>query len=157
MKEHDLLLTRDIDVPRPLVWKAWTEPQRLMKWFCPRPWRTVEAILDVRPGGRFYTVMQSPEGERFPGDGAYLEVIPERKLVWTSLLQEGWRPAPAAMHDLQFTAVLTLEDIPGGTRYAALAMHKTPEDSARHEAMGFYHGWGAALDQLVAMIKEEGA
>lgn len=59
----DLILDRTIDVPVELVWKAWTEPEHLMPWFCPVPWKTIECEIDLRPGGRFMTVMQSPEGE----------------------------------------------------------------------------------------------
>ena len=54
----DLILEREIDVPPELVWRAWTEPQHLMKWFTPAPWKTVECEIDLRPGGIFRTVMR---------------------------------------------------------------------------------------------------
>ncbi|MDN3718728.1 SRPBCC domain-containing protein [Roseibium salinum] len=49
---------------------------------------------------------------------------------------------------LTLTAIITLEAEAGGTRYAARVMHKTPEDSRKHEGMGFYDGWGSVIDQL---------
>jgi len=71
----DLVLERVVDVPRELVWRAWTMPEHLMKWFTPVRWKTVACEIDLRPGGRFHTVMQSPEGREFRNVGCYLEVI----------------------------------------------------------------------------------
>jgi uncharacterized protein YndB with AHSA1/START domain len=89
----DLPLERVIDVPPALVWRAWTEPQLLMQWWTPRPWKTVACDIDLQPGGIFHTVMQSPEGEKFPYTGCYLEIVKNRRLVWTFLLGPGYRPA----------------------------------------------------------------
>lgn len=69
----DLRLERTIDVSPSLVWKAWTEPEHIVHWFTPAPWKTVECKIDLRPGGEFCSVMESPEGERFPNVGCYLE------------------------------------------------------------------------------------
>lgn len=71
----DLQFERIIDVPKELVWKAWTSPEHLMPWFCPLPWTTIDCEIDLRPGGIFRTVMRSPEGQEFPNVGCYLEVI----------------------------------------------------------------------------------
>lgn len=92
----DLVLERVVDVPPDRVWAAWTQPKHLKEWFCPKPWQTVECEVDLRPGGIFSTVVQSPEGQRFPNVGCYLEVIPNRKLVWTDALLPGFRPTKAA-------------------------------------------------------------
>jgi len=54
----DLVLHRLVPVRRELVWKAWTEPKHLKKWFTPKPWRTTECRIDLRPGGIFRTVMK---------------------------------------------------------------------------------------------------
>ena len=59
-----------------------------MQWFTPKPWETVHAEVDLRPGGKFHTVMRSPEGQEFPNTGCVLEVVPDRKFVWTGALQE---------------------------------------------------------------------
>ncbi len=145
----DLVLERDIDVPRDLVWAAWTTPEHLQQWFAPRPWTVAECQLDLRPGGLFRAVMRSPEGQEFPGDGCFLEVVPHERLVWTDALLPGYRPAPEPF----FTAVIELRDSGGGTRYTATALHRDPEGRARHEAMGFLDGWGTVLDQLVAHVR----
>ena len=90
----DLVLERVVEVPPELVWAAWTQPEHLKVWFTPAPWRTTHCEIDLRPGGIFRTVMEGPAGERFDGTGCYLEVVPNRRLVWTSVLLPHWRPAP---------------------------------------------------------------
>jgi uncharacterized protein YndB with AHSA1/START domain len=154
----DLVLERYVDVPRELVWAAWTRPEHIKKWFTPAPWTTVDCEIDLRPGGIFRTVMRSPEGQEFPSAGCYLEVVPNEKLVWTSALGPGYRPVvpPAGSgtcDELLFTAVITLEAQGKGTKYRAIAIHGDPATAKKHEEMGFHQGWGAALDQLVALAK----
>ena len=145
----DLLLERVVDVPRDLVWEAWTKPEHIRKWFTPRPWITTECEIDLRPGGIFRFVMRSPEGEQFPYTGCYLEIVPKEKLIWTMLLGPGYRPMSSRPDDLLFTAVITLQSQGNGTKYSALAMHRAEDERKKHEEMGFHEGWGAALDQLV--------
>jgi uncharacterized protein YndB with AHSA1/START domain len=146
----DLVLERVVDVPPRLVWRAWTEPEHLMPWFCPKPWQTVECRIDLKPGGEFFTQMRSPEGENMEGgSGCYLEVEKERKLVWTSALGPGYRPSVARVHDLFFTAWILIEPHGEGTKYTAIAKHPDEASAKRHEEMGFQDGWGAALEQLV--------
>lgn len=158
----DLVLERVVDVPVDLVWRAWTTPEHLKQWFAPKPWQTVDCKIDLRPGGLFRTVMRSPEGKEFPGDGCYLEVVPNRRLVWTSALGPGFRPTavqPNPDHEcgeLMFTAYILLEPAgPGRTKYTAIAMHPDEESTCRHAEMGFHDGWGTVLDQLVALAKSQ--
>ncbi|HYF00501.1 MAG TPA: SRPBCC family protein [Planctomycetota bacterium] len=157
--KRDLVLERVVDVPPELIWKAWTDPKHLTPWFTPDPWKTVGCEIDLRPGGRFHTVMRSPEGQEFPSDGCYLEIVPNRRLVWTSALEPGYRPAKRTAtpghecEELLFTCVLTLEPQGKGTKYTATALHMTEADAAKHATMGFHEGWGKCLDQLVAYVK----
>ena len=148
--ELDLVLERVVDVPRNLVWQAWTRPELLKKWFSPAPWQTVDCEVDLRPGGVFRTVMRSPEGEDHDNAGCFLEVVENERLVFTDALAPGFRPAANPF----FTAIITLEDHGGGTRYTARALHKSPAERKQHEEMGFADGWGKRLDQLVALMKE---
>ncbi len=152
----DLVMERVVDVPPELVWMAWTQPEHLKPWFTPAPWTTVECEIDLRPGGLFRTVMRSPEGDLFPNVGCYLEIVPNRKLVWTDTLEAGYRPArraPGANCPFVFTAAILLEPHGTGTKYTAIVMHGDAGSRAKHEAMGFAEGWGTALDQLVAHVK----
>ncbi|HEY8084392.1 MAG TPA: SRPBCC family protein [Methylophilaceae bacterium] len=158
--ELDLFFERIVDVPPELVWKAWTTPEHLLKWFCPLPWKTVECEIDLKPGGLFHTVMQSPEGQSFPNMGCYLEVEENVRLTWTNALEPGFRPAKQPEKtpghecaEFQFTATIMLEKHGKGTKYTAIARHAENIAKITHEQMGFEQGWGTALDQLVAMVK----
>jgi uncharacterized protein YndB with AHSA1/START domain len=148
----DLVLERYVDVPVEQVWAAWTRPELLVKWFVPAPWKAVHAAVDLRPGGAFHTVMQSPEGEQFPSTGCYLEVVAPTRLVWTSVMQGGYRPNVAGQGGPDFTGRLTFTPQGAGTLYRAEAIHATAEAAKAHADMGFHAGWGAALDQLVEMF-----
>src|SRR5688572_24596125 len=88
----DLVLERVVAVPPEKVWAAWTRPEHVVKWFTPRPWSTVDCEIDLRPGGIFRTVMRSPEGEDHENVGCFLEVVENRRLIWTDALGPGWRP-----------------------------------------------------------------
>ena len=147
----DLVLERVIDVPRHLVWEAWTQPEHLKVWFCPKPWCVSECEIDLRPGGIFRTTMRSPDGKEFPNVGCYLEVVPMERLIWTSALHAGYRPA--APGHLSFTAIITMESLGNRTRYVATALHQDEAGREKHKTRGFHEGWGTALDQLVAHVK----
>jgi uncharacterized protein YndB with AHSA1/START domain len=160
----DLTFTRIIDVPKEAVWRCWTEPQLLLPWFCPKPWQTIACEIDLRPGGIFSSTMQSPEGVTMPtGVGCILEVIPHQRFTWTSALLPDYRPSltleTCGTDDagFMFTATIALEDYPTpkgtGTKYTATVKHADEAGCQRHAAMGFEAGWGAALDQMVAMIQ----
>jgi uncharacterized protein YndB with AHSA1/START domain len=156
----DLSFERIVDVPKELIWKAWTQPEHLKPWFCPLPWKTIDCEIDLRPGGIFRTVMMSPEGKEFPGNGCYLEVIENTRLTWTNALLPGFRPAPipAAKADAQleffFTATIALAAHGSGTRYSATVIHADEAGCKKHAAIGFHEGWGKAIDQLVALAKK---
>src|SRR6266487_5617619 len=152
----DLVLERIVDVSPELVWMAWTQPEHLKHWFTPVPWTTVECEIDLRPGGIFRTVMRSPEGKDHPNLGCYLEVVPDRKLVWTDALERGFRPSRQnPILSFNFTATILLEPHGKGTKYTAIVMHKDAGSRAKHDAMGFQDGWGKALEQLVEHVKQQ--
>src|SRR5690606_5331571 len=100
----DLVLERELDVPVDLVWKAWTTPEHLKHWFVPKPWSITDVKMDLRPGGVFSTTMRSPDGQEFPNNGCYLEVVPNERLVFTDTLLPGYRPSPKPF----FSAALLL-------------------------------------------------
>jgi uncharacterized protein YndB with AHSA1/START domain len=149
----ELILERVVPISPEDAWRGWTDPETLKLWFCPQPWQTVEAQIDLRPGGAFNTVMQGPNGERVAGSGCYLEVDAPRRLVWTSALGPGYHPQAAGAPGFPFTCILTLEAVEGGTRYTARVLHANTADSEAHAKMGFHEGWAAALGQLVALVQ----
>lgn len=151
----DLVLERTVDVPPALIWKAWTTPEHLKPWFCPKPWSLSHCEIDLRPGGRFYSVMKSPEGQEYPNEGCYLETVENQRLVWTNAMLPGFRPAPSSddPHGFFFTAALLLQPQGSGTKYTAIAIHKDESGRKTHAEMGFQEGWGTVLTQLVEYIK----
>lgn len=139
-----------LHAPREKLWRCWTEPALIVQWFTPPPFKTVRAVLDVRPGGASCITMQSPEGQEFPNPGVYLEVVPGEKLVMTDAYTAAWTPAEKPF----CTIILTFEDAgPGKTRYKACVRHWTAADRAAHEQMGFHAGWGTATEQLEALAR----
>ena len=146
--DRELVLTRLIDAPRESLYRAWTEPALLKQWFAPMPWTTSHAELDVRPGGAATVTMRSPDGNDMPCPGVYLEVVPNRRLVFTDAYTSAWQPSQKPF----MTVILTFEDEGGKTRYTARVRHWTVADRETHEKMGFHAGWAQCADQLTALV-----
>jgi uncharacterized protein YndB with AHSA1/START domain len=146
---HELVLTRIFDAPAAKIYEAWTTPEILKQWFAPLPFTTPEISLDLRVGGQNTFVMQDEAGNRYPNSGVYLELVPNRKIVFTDAFTANWMPSAKPF----FVAEILLEDLPGGqTRYTATARHWNAEDRKAHEDMGFHQGWGQCADQLAALL-----
>jgi len=137
----ELSIERLIDAPVSTVWKAYTD--HLNEWFCPRPWRAEVQVMDLRAGGRSSLTMYGPEGEVMPNEGVYLEVVPERRIVFTDAFQSDWKPAGPFMVGL-------FEYEPQGqkTLFRGTARHWTREACDQHKAMGFEEGWSKVAEQL---------
>jgi uncharacterized protein YndB with AHSA1/START domain len=148
-----LRFERIVPVPVEHLWKGWTDPEMLVRWFTPAPWVTTEVDIDLRPGGVFRTVMRGPDGERNEGIGCVLVVEPMRRFVWTSALGPGFVPQQLPEGEFFFTGVIELSSVDPGSSYRATVLHANEHDARRHEEMGFYEGWNAALDQLVALYR----
>ncbi|HET7879335.1 MAG TPA: SRPBCC family protein [Acetobacteraceae bacterium] len=145
--DRELVLTRLMDASPEKVYRAWTDPALLRQWFAPAPWTIARAEMDVRPGGATLVVMRSPEGNEMPCPGVFLEVVPNRRLVFTDAYTGAWQPSSKPF----MTVIVTFEDEGGKTRYTARALHWTAEDREAHEKMGFHEGWGKCADQLAAL------
>ncbi|MBI3514565.1 MAG: SRPBCC family protein [Proteobacteria bacterium] len=148
LADRELVLTRLIDAPRAELFRAWTEPELMKQWFTPRPWTTPVIEVDVRPGGASLVVMRGPDGNEIPHRGVYLEVVKDRRLVFTDAYTTAWQPSGKPF----MTAIVTFEDEGTQTRYTARVRHWTVADREAHETMGFHDGWGKATDQLEAMV-----
>jgi uncharacterized protein YndB with AHSA1/START domain len=148
----DLVLERFIDAPRHLVWEALTKPEHLKEWYMPRAWGAVSKCeMDVRPGGIFSIDITVGEGQEVPNLGCVLEAVPMERLVWTSMLFPGYRPA--VFDDVPITAVMTMESEGTGTRYVFTALHRDEEDLEKNMTSGWHEGTEIALDQLVAHVQ----
>lgn len=147
----DLTVTRIIGARRSSVWKAWEDPKHLEKWWAPAPVVTISTKHDFFAGGGFGTIMRLEDGTEFDGEGCFLDIVENERIVWTSALQGGWRPNK---DDMPFSAVVTLEDHPEGTKYTATALHNNDEDRQKHADMGFIDGWAASIEQLGKLAEE---
>jgi uncharacterized protein YndB with AHSA1/START domain len=149
--DHELVLTRLIDAPRAKLFRCWTEPKLLQQWFAPAPYTTPVAEVDLRVGGASNMVMRSPDGHEIPCPGTYLEIVPDRKLVFTDAYTGDWVPKNGKPF---MTAIITFDDEDGKTRYTARVRHWSADDKKTHEDMGFHSGWGQCADQLAALAKK---
>jgi uncharacterized protein YndB with AHSA1/START domain len=150
LEHNDLVISRLIRVPRATLWRAWTEPALLKAWWCPKPWTTEVRAFDLRPGGAFYTFMRGPDGGTSDNPACFLHIVPQARIVFTSQLIGGWRPGTPWM---AFTAIIDMADEADGTRYVATVMHPDKATRDRHEALGFFDGWGTGIDQLEALAQ----
>jgi len=148
--DRTLMLTRIIDAPPARVFDAWTKPDLLKQWFAPKPYTTLHAEIDLRVGDANNIMMRSPDGQDLPNDGAFLEVIPNRKIVITDGFTAGWVPKSGRPF---MVVTVELADAPGGkTRYTATARHWDIATTKRHAQMGFHEGWGICADQLNELV-----
>lgn len=148
--EHELILKRVLDAPKEKLYRCWTEPELIKQWFAPKPFSVSKVENDLRPGGGSTVVMRSPDGQEFPNPGIYLEIVPNKRLVFTDAFSAGYVPAGEPF----MVAEVTFEDAGAGkTRYTAKARHWTAEAKAKHEQMGFHQGWGQCADQLEKLAK----
>lgn len=151
VETQDLVISRLVRAPRAKLWTAWTDPALLKEWWCPKPWTTEVRAFELRPGGAFHTFMRGPDGGTSDNPGCFLELVAQQKIVMTSMLTGGWRPATPW---LAMTAIVTMADEGGGTRYVATVMHPDAATKARHEEMGFFQGWNTCIDQLEAFARK---
>ena len=136
---EQLTITRIFEAPVALVFAAWTRPEHLLRWSCPRGFTIPHSQGDIRPGGSFRTCMRSPQGEDHWLGGTYREIVENRRLVFT----HAWDDAEGKPgHETLVT--VTLEDLGGRTR---LTLHQafflTASSRAGHEG-----GWSESLDKL---------
>ena len=148
----DFAIERFIDAPVRLVWEALTKPEHLKEWYMPRAWgRVSHAEMDARPGGIFRIDIAVGDGREVPNLGCFLEAVPMERLVWTSMLFPGWRPA--TFDDIPITAIVTLERVGEGTRYVFTALHRSEADLVANKESGFYQGTEIAIDQMVELVQ----
>ncbi len=150
--ELDLGLDRIIRAPRERVWQAWTDPEKLARWWIPKPALCRVQRLEARPGGAFVTQMSEDGTEFVPHlNACFLAIDPLRRIVFTNAVDGDWRPAAPA--PVACTATITLRDHPDGTDYRVIVEHGDPESRALHEKLGFEEGWGTVTAQLAALAE----
>jgi uncharacterized protein YndB with AHSA1/START domain len=155
-QRRDLVLTRVFDAPREVVWKAWTEPERLMAWWGPKNFTAPAWNMDLRVGGKYHYCMRSPEGQDFWGTGVFREIVPHDRLVFTdSFADEHGHVVPGShygMDDLPLEMLVTVsfEDAGDGRTRLTLRHIGMPAGESADQAGA---GWNEQLDKLEALLR----
>jgi uncharacterized protein YndB with AHSA1/START domain len=156
-QKRELVMTRMIDAPRELVWRAWTDPERLKKWWGPKTYTTPHVRIDLRVGGKYLFCMRSPDGKDFWSTGIFREIIPLRKIVMTDSFADEDGNIVSAEHygmnpdfPLESTFSANLEDHERHTmltiRYEDASVF--PEKDLEDMQMG----WNESLDKLAESL-----
>ena len=150
MTDTTLTFTRDLTASANAVWRCWSEPELLRKWFAPKPVVTSHAEIDARPGGRFDTTMQVPGMEEpMSGEGCIIAAEPGRRIAFTNMMKADFQPQDTSgPGEFPFTAEMIIEPRDTGCRYTVIVRHLTEKDTEAHKAMGFFDGWGTAATQM---------
>jgi uncharacterized protein YndB with AHSA1/START domain len=155
-KTRDLVIERVFDAPRELVWKAWTEPERMMQWFGPKTFTAPVVKIDLRVGGKSLICMRSPDGQDYWSTGTYREIVPPEKLVVTdSFADENGNVVPATHYGmgehvpLEMLITVTFEDLGNGKTKMTLRHEGMPADMIEG---GADQGWNESFDKLAALL-----
>jgi uncharacterized protein YndB with AHSA1/START domain len=151
IKEDDVLITRWLDAPRELVFKAWTEPELLTRWYAPPGCSFHCETIDLREGGTFHTCIRNPQFHDCWCKGVYFEITPSTRLVFSMAVADEngnlVEPADAGMNPewpRETTVTVTFDEQEGGTK---LTLHQTVSESLA-KMTGAYPSWLAMLDKL---------
>jgi uncharacterized protein YndB with AHSA1/START domain len=144
---RNFAISRVFDAPRELVFAAWTKPEQLTRWLCPKDFQVTFVEADVRKGGEWRSGMRSPEGIDYTMRGTYCIVVEPELLVFTHAWEDSLEPGHIPDHELVITVVLLERD--GKTEMTFSVTGLTSEDSNS----GQRQGWSEAFDNLGAHLK----
>jgi uncharacterized protein YndB with AHSA1/START domain len=147
--EKEMSLTRIINAPREIVFKAWIEPEQLTKWWGPKGFTNPVCKIDSKPGGRIYVDMKGPDGTVYPMEGEFHEVLEPEKIIFTSaaLDKNGNR-----LFEVLNTVTFTEEG--GKTKLTLHAAVSNITDEGRLYIDGMNEGWDQSIDRLDEYVKE---
>ena len=156
MKTQELVITRTFDAPRELVWQAWTETERLVRWWGPKGFTAPVCTIDFRVGGKYLNCMRSPEGQDFWSTGVYREIVaPERIVCSDSFADEAGNVVSAAHYGmdpdfpLELQITVTLAEDAGKTRMT-LRHVGIPPGTMREMCEA---GWNESFDKLADSLR----
>ncbi|WP_442602421.1 SRPBCC family protein [Paenibacillus sp. KN14-4R] len=117
--ENEIISSREVDVPRELVFRAWTTPNLLAQWWGPHGFTNTFHECDVKPGGEWLFTMHGPNGADYPNHNVFVEIVPIERVVIEHLSGHGFRVTG------------TFEDLGGRTKVTFRQLFKTAEDFER--------------------------
>ena len=154
--DREIVITRVFEAPRAPVFKAWTEPERVMRWWGPNGFSAPSCKIDLRPGGIFHTCMRSPEGQDFWSKGVYCEVVvPERIVCTDSFADADGNVVEPSHYGMSPTwprealVTLTFAEHEGRT---TLTLRHAVGTATVSEAEMCQQGWSESLDKLAAYL-----
>jgi len=139
-EKFDLSIERTLDAPRDLVWKAWTSPKHIKRWWAPRPYQTPEVEIELEPGGKFYTRMTGPDGFDFSGTACVLEVVPNERIVYVYDMYSGDTQTSVSLVTISLQPSKTGTDLLITEQGVFLDGHDDPRSRE--------HGTNVLIDQL---------
>ncbi|NJL39498.1 MAG: hypothetical protein HC840_10310 [Leptolyngbyaceae cyanobacterium RM2_2_4] len=153
--DREVVITRIVDAPRELVFKAWTETKHIEQWFGPKGFTTRVVENDLRPGGQWCYIMVGPDGKEYPSKGVFREIVPLERVVATDEFGEGIEEVLDIDLPQGMVTTTTFEDLEGKTRLTIQIMHDTASDRRKHEEMGVIAGWNSSLDCLDELLAKQ--
>ena len=143
LANRTLTIEKTFNAPVEVVWEAWTQPEHIMKWWAPAGMDIKVIEHDFRVGGKWKYSMPMPDGNEFVSEGTYKEIVELKKIVSSA----DFKPMTEGV-ELQ-----TYFEADGDKTYFTFSVvHATAEYCKQQEEMGFYNGWGSALDRLEASL-----
>jgi uncharacterized protein YndB with AHSA1/START domain len=160
-KDADFVISRVFDAPREVLWKAFTEPERMKQWFGPKGVTVVAARIDLRPGGTCHCGMRTPDGQVMWAKFVYREIAPPQRLVWVHSFSD--EAAGITRHPLSPTwplemlTTVTFEEAPGGKTNLTIRWSPINASAAEQQTFdaahdGMRQGWSGTFDQLAAYL-----
>ena len=154
---QELVITRSFDAPRELVWKAWTDPEWLKRWWGPQGFTVPSAKLDLRVGGKYLFCMRSPDGKDYWITGVYREIVPMERIVSTdSFADEKGNVVPGPHYGmssdfpLEMLVTVTFEEHDGKTK---MTLRHVGFPSGA-ESQGAEQGWNQSFDKLAEELTQ---
>ena len=145
-EDRRIVLTRILNAPRTLVWKAWTEPEHIMRWWGPKGFQSTDCEVDLRVGGMFRLAMHGPDGTVYPCAGVFVEIVPPERLVYEGDAER--EDACGAGLPPRARITVTFDEEDGKTR---LTLETCFDSVAAYEAAkesGVVPGWNDTIDRL---------
>lgn len=162
LSSKEFVITRVFNAPRELVFKAWTEPERIAKWFGPKGIVIKSVKMDLRPGGSLLTCMATPDGHEMWGKWFFREIASPEKLVYVNSFSnekgELTRHPMSPTWPLEMLTTVVLREQAGKTELILtwVPINALPEEIATFESgmAGMTGGWTGTFDQLDAYLSE---
>jgi uncharacterized protein YndB with AHSA1/START domain len=143
----EILMTREFDAPRRLVFEAYTKPEHVRQWWGPRGTVLEVCEIDCRPGGSWRFVARMPDGHAFTFKGVYREVTPPERLVSTECFDEPSVGRP------EWLATITFEEHDGKTTVNNRLLHKSVENRDGHLGSGMEKGANETFERLTEYLR----